>query len=158
MYEDEAIGKITEITLGHSKDSWTDLKQFNLSLITNQHGILLFAEAKTGNASDKKTITETIWSIDSATYTESNILRLGNDLKWITRVPATINEAKELLDSDVKMTPYKDLRYSFYSTTSNYGRVSQKWILFHSETIQQKMEKSFQKRFEEEDQRRHRLS
>jgi transposase len=164
MYEDEDIGKTIEITLGHSKDGRADLKQFVLSLVTNQHGIPLFAEAKSGNASDKKTIAETILKLrknltfetsayyiaDSATYTESNIQRLGNEIKLITRVPATINEAKELLDSDIKMTSCKDLRYSFYSTTSNYGGVSQKWVLFHSEPMQQRMEKTFQKRLEKE--------
>ena len=164
MYEDEDIGNTIEITLGHPKDGRTDLKQFVLSLVTNQHGLPLFVEAKSGNASDKKTIIDTIsrlrenltfetsayYIADSAAYTENNIKRLGDEIKWITRVPATINEAKELLDSDIKMMPCKDSRYSFYSTSSHYGNINQKWVLFHSNPMQQRMEKSFEKRIDKE--------
>jgi transposase len=160
MYEDEDIGNTIEITLGHSKDGRSDLKQFILSMVTNQHGLPLFVEAKSGNASDKKTIIDTISKLrksltfetsahyiaDSAVYTEDNIQRLGDGIKWITRVPATINEAKELLHSDVKMVPCKDSRYSFYSTSSNYGEINQKWVLFHSKPMQQRMEKTLEKR------------
>jgi transposase len=164
MYEDGDIGNTIEITLGHPKDGRTDLKQFVLSMVTNQHGLPLFVEAKSGNASDKKTIIDTVsrlrenltfetsayYIADSAAYTENNIKRLGDEVKWITRVPATINEAKELLDSDIKMTPCKDSRYSFYSTSSHYGSINQKWVLFHSNPMQQRMEKSFEKRIEKE--------
>jgi transposase len=164
MYENEDIGNTIEITLGHPKDGRTDLKQFVLSMVTNQHGLPLFVEAKSGNASDKKTIIDTISKLrnnltfdtstyyiaDSASYTENNIQRLGDEIKWITRVPATINEAKELLNSDVKMTPLKDSRYSFYSTSSHYGEINQKWVLFHSNPMQQRMEKTFEKRIDKE--------
>lgn len=166
MYEDEDIGNTIEIVLGHSKDGRADLKQFVLSMVTNQHGLPLFVEAKSGNASDKKTIIDTISKLrknltfetsayyiaDSALYNENNIQRLGDDIKWITRVPATINEAKELLDSDAKMIPCKDPRYSFYSTVSNYGEVNQKWVLFHSRPMQQRMEKTFDKQIAKENQ------
>jgi transposase len=164
MYEDEDIGNTIEIVLGHPKDGRTDLKQFVLSLVTNQHGLPLFVEAVSGNASDKKTIIDTISKLkknltfetsayyiaDSAMYTEDNLQRLGDEIKWITRVPATINEAKELLDSDVHLTPCKDLRYSFYSTSSHYGDINQKWVLFHSKPMQQRMEKTFEKRLGKE--------
>jgi transposase len=160
MYEDEDIGNTIEIALGHSKDGRSDLKQFVLSMVTNQHGLPLFVEAKSGNASDKKTIIDTILKLrksltfetsayyiaDSAVYGEENIQRLGDGIKWITRVPATINEATELLDSDAKMIPCKDSRYSFYSTSSNYGEINQKWVLFHSKPMQQRMEKTLEKR------------
>jgi hypothetical protein len=36
-----------------------------------------------------------------------------------TRVPATINEAKGLLDADVEMEPCQDKRYSYHVTTSS---------------------------------------
>ena len=45
---------------------------------------------------------------DSATYTEDNVQRLGKDILWITRVPATINEVKVLLDGDFDMIPTED--------------------------------------------------
>jgi transposase len=164
MYEDEDIGNTIEIVLGHSKDGRSDLKQFILSMVTNQHGLPLFAEAKSGNASDKKTLIDTFSQLrksltfessayyiaDSAVYTEDNIKRLGDGIKWITRVPATLNEAKVLLDSDAKMMSCKDSRYSFYSTSSNYGEINQKWVLFHSRPMQQRMEKTFEKRLYKE--------
>src|SRR5512136_1415940 len=79
---------------------------------------------------------------DSALYTKDNIQKLGDGVRWITRVPATINEAKELLDSDVVLIPCTDSRYSLYSTISNYGGIKQKWVLFHSKPMQQRMEKT----------------
>lgn len=164
LYEDEDIGNTIEITLGHPKDGRSDLKQFVLSMVTNQHGLPLFVEAKSGNASDKNTIIDTISKLrrnltfesssyyiaDSALYTKDNIQKLGDGIKWITRAPATINEAKELLDSDVKMIPCSDSRYSFYSTISNYGGINQKWVLYHSKPMQQRMEKTFEKRIEKD--------
>jgi len=164
LYEDEDIGNTIEITLGHPKDGRSDLKQFVLSMVTNQHGLPLFVEAKSGNASDKNTIIETISKLrknltfesssyyiaDSALYTKDNIQKLGDGIKWITRVPATINEVKELLDSDVKMIPCSDSRYSFYTTISNYGGINQKWVLYHSKPMQQRMEKTFEKRIEKD--------
>jgi len=164
LYEDEDIGNTIEITLGHPKDGRSDLKQFVLSMVTNQLGLPLFVEAKSGNASDKRTIIDTISKLrrnltfesssyyiaDSALYTKDNIQKLGDGIKWITRVPATINEVKELLDSDVKMIPCSDSRYSFYSTISNYGGINQKWVLYHSKPMQQRMEKTFEKRIEKD--------
>ncbi len=164
LYEDEDIGNTIEITLGHPKDDRSDLKQFVLSMVTNQHGLPLFVEAKSGNASDKNTIIDTISKLrrnltfesssyyiaDSALYTKDNIQKLGDGIKWITGVPATINEAKELLDSDVKMIPCSDSRYYFYSTISNYGGINQKWVLYHSKPMQQRMEKTFEKRIKKD--------
>jgi len=49
-----------EITLGHPKDGRWDLKQFIVSMVTNQCGIPLFVKAHSGNKSDKKTLIETI--------------------------------------------------------------------------------------------------
>jgi transposase len=93
-----------EITFGHAKDGRTDLKRFVLGLVTNQHGLPLFANAYSGNTSDKKSIMEMIqktqqaiefddscyWIADSALYTEENIGLLGTETKWITHVPATV--------------------------------------------------------------------
>jgi transposase len=93
-----------KIAFGHAKDGRTDLKRFVLGLVTNQHGLPLFAKAYSGNASDKKSIMEMIqktqqaikfddncyWIADSALYTEENIRLLGTETKWITHVPATV--------------------------------------------------------------------
>jgi transposase len=103
-----------------------DLNQFVLSMVSNQHGIPIFVQAHSGNSSDKKTIIEAIRRVkegldfdddayfvaDSALYSYENINHLGEKISWITRVPATISEAKDLLDADIEMIPCKDDRYS----------------------------------------------
>jgi transposase len=105
-----------EITYGHAKDVRNDLKRFGLETITNQYGIPLFAKAYSGNASDKETIIEAMkilqenitfpddvyYIADSALYSEDNIKSMREGMKWITRVPSTINLAKDLLASNLE--------------------------------------------------------
>lgn len=43
-----------QINYGHNKDLRWDLKQFVLSMVTNQHGIPLFTQPYSGNESDNK--------------------------------------------------------------------------------------------------------
>lgn len=76
--------------------------------------------------------------------------RMGNEILWITRVPATISEAKDLLDGDFDMISAEDSRYSFYTKRSNYGGVEQKWVLFQSEPMHERMEDTFDKQLEKE--------
>ena len=148
-----------EITYGHTKDNRPDLKQFVLSMITNQHGIPLFAKTYSGNKSDKQSLIESIKRMragicipdayviaDSAIYTEENIRRLSQDIQWITHVPATVGEAKQLLNAEI---PFKlnndDPRYSFYETTSQYGGIPQKWVVVHSRDMQTRKELTFER-------------
>lgn len=153
-----------EITQGHSKDGRMDLKQFVLGLVTNQDGIPLFVKAHSGNASDKNTIIESFLKIrsglnlddrayyiaDSAVYTEPNIKMLGTDMKWITRVPATINECERLLDSDVEMVECRDARYRCFTTTSDYGGIQQKWVMYQSQPMRDQKVKRFEKQLEKD--------
>jgi len=153
-----------EITLGHSKDGRMDLKQFVLGLVTNQDGIPLFAKAHSGNSSDKNTIIEAFMTIkkglnlddaayyiaDSAVYSEKNIQQLGTKMLWITRIPATITESESLLDRDVELVECLDSRYKCISTTSDYGGIPQKWVLYQSQPMQERKEKTFEKQLEKE--------
>ena len=66
-YEDEETEAI-DITFGVPKNEKWDLKQFVLSLIVNQHGILFFMNTHSGNVSDKNTILETIKSLSFPYY------------------------------------------------------------------------------------------
>ena len=117
-----------------------------------------------GNASDKKTILEAITSLksvlrpeskvyyvaDSSFYTEDNIKNIGKAL-WISRVPATINEAKELLTANLNLKTLKsDERYSFYQTFVEYGGVKQKWVLLLSHKMKEKKEETLRKKLEKE--------
>jgi transposase len=69
---------------------------------------------------------------------------------WITRVPATLNEVKDLLDADVVMKTCSDERYSYYETTSSYGGIDQKWVLIESDEMKKRKEKTFDKSIEKE--------
>lgn len=57
-YDQSFNTRLIEIVRGHSKDHRNDLKQFIISLVTNQHGIPLFMEPLSGNISDKKPLSE----------------------------------------------------------------------------------------------------
>ncbi|PAV12709.1 transposase [Methanosarcina spelaei] len=162
-YQDEETESI-DITFGIPKNGRWDLKQFVLSLIVNQHGIPLFMNTHSGNASDKSTILEAIKSLksalspeskvyyvaDSSFYTDNNINNIGKSF-WISRVPATINEAKELLTANLNLKPLKsDERYSFYQTFVDYGGVKQKWVLLLSHKMKEKKEITLRKKLQNE--------
>lgn len=85
---------------------------------------------------------------DSALYSEKNINILANETKWITSVPATINEMIELLKSDLDFVPTSDPRYSCCSVDSSYSGITQKWIVVSSEDMKVREEKTFDKNLE----------
>ena len=151
-----------EITYGHPKDNRRDLKRFVLSTVCDQQGIPLFVKTLSGNASDKKTLVQTVKNIqkslklsdevyhiaDSAIYSEDNITELGERTLWITRVPATITEAKDLLDTDIKLEACTDVRYSYHEVKSSYGGIAQTWVLIQSEEMKKRKEKTYDKNIE----------
>jgi transposase len=50
-------------------------------------------------------------------------------------VPATITEAKDLLDIDIELEACTDVRYSYYEVKSSYGGIEQNWALIQSEEM-----------------------
>lgn len=140
-----------QITHGFSKDNRPDLKQFVVSLITGRY-LPMFIQTLSGNTSDKehfRTVAKTygesldkiwsddrIWVWDSAFYTKDNVKHVPKKLRWITRVPETLTDAKELIstvDRDhLKETTSLD-GYHLFSTEMVYGGVRQRWILVFSE-------------------------
>jgi len=153
-----------EITYGHPKDNRWDLKRFVLSMVCNQQGIPLFVKTLSGNASDKKTLVQTVKKIqkslklsdkvyhiaDSAIYSEDNITELGERTLWVTRVPATITEVKDLLGADIELESCTDSRYSYHEVKSSYGGIAQKWALIQSEEMKKRKEKTFDKNLEKD--------
>jgi transposase len=101
------------ITYGYSRDHRDDLKQWAMALITAGEGdIPLFFRAVDGNSSDKATIVQAVsdltaqlraggeepgWAIaDSALYSAANLGLLNTaQVRWMTRVPETLREAKD---------------------------------------------------------------
>jgi len=151
-----------EITYGHAKDGRDNLQRFGLGTITNQYGIPLFAKAYSGNASDKETIIEAMkrlqenitfpddvyYIADSALYSEGNIKSMRDGMKWITRVPSTLNLAKDLLASDLDFKQGEDQRYSFYETIVEYGGIVQKWVVVHSTEMQKRKDVTFERKIQ----------
>jgi len=161
-YDNESRTRLIEIVRGHSKDHRDDLKQFVISLVTNQHGIPVFMAPLSGNKSDKKSLLKSIQAVreslvtdqkiyhmaDSAFYTEDNIRSLGWQCHWISHVPLTITEAKTLVSSEVTWTSCKDIRYKYAIYESAYGEIPQKWVLFHSAEQQNRVNATFRTRLE----------
>ena len=121
------------ITHGYSRDHRPDLKQFILDLIVTGDGnIPVFIEAASGNQSDKKAFgkiaqeyrkkldLDTTIVGDSALYSKDN-LGLLKQIKWLTRVPLSIKEAKNLVKelSSLEFEKSEIEGYSFVEKTSN---------------------------------------
>jgi len=105
--EREAIS----ITYGYSKDHRPDLKQVVVQLITSHKSALpVWFEALSGNSNDKKAFTATVKAyckqlntseqpylvMDSAGFSEAT-LKEAQDVRWLTRVPETLAQAKQLV-------------------------------------------------------------
>jgi transposase len=106
--------QIVHITPGYSRDHRPDLNQVMLELIVeHQAGIPVLMKPLSGNTHDGvafgQVITEHVQQLhtplpvtslvaDSALYSAENLTTLAaSGLQWITRVPATLHEAQEVL-------------------------------------------------------------
>ncbi len=134
------------ITHGYSRDYRPDLKQFILDLIVTGDGnIPVFIEAASGNQNDKKAFgqiaknykkqlkLETTIVGDSALYSKDN-LELLKQIKWLTRVPLSIKEAKNLINTlpEIEFKNSEIPGYSWVERESNYGAIRQRWLVVKS--------------------------
>lgn len=154
---------------GHAKSGRHDLKQMVLLLATTGAAhFSLWMEAHSGNASDKTTMPTAavkvrqlckgladskafIYVGDSAIY--SNILPSSEDLFWISRAPENLKEVRLLTstpDSDITWIPLTN-GYSYYATTSEYGGVKQRWLMFFSEAAFQRENKTLERAIKKEE-------
>jgi len=160
------------ITYGHSKDHRPDLKQAILSLIcANESTIPVYLNALSGNTADKASLPQTVRAyleqfrveeamptlvVDSALYS-ANTVRELSDVSWVTRVPATITEAKILLSeiSKAQMTASKREGYFYHELVSSYGDVPQRWLVVlyepRQEAEQQRLDKQIAREHEQLD-------
>jgi len=60
---------------------------------------------------------------DSAFYTKKNLQSVGQHTFWITHVPSSIKEAKELLAYDCQFKPCTDERYSYFQHVNEYAGI-----------------------------------
>ncbi|MCC0178539.1 IS1634 family transposase [Waterburya agarophytonicola K14] len=141
--KDPELGVI-EVTYGYSRDHRPDLRQFVMNLICVGDGdIPVLMEIASGNQSDKARFAGLLgdfkqqWTFeglciaDGALYSVDNINAMNN-LQWLTRVPLSIKEASTLVNNEVELKPSTVKGYKLEESSSEYGGVSQRWLLIES--------------------------
>ena len=149
--EQALASKPIHITQGYSRDHRPDLKQFMLDLICSGDGdVPLYLRVADGNEADKAVFAEIIQEFqkqfncdalivaDSALYSAENLKSLSK-IRWISRVPLTVTQAKQLVNS---LTPDKFINsklqgYRLAQTNSNFGGTEQRWVIVESVARQQ---------------------
>lgn len=166
---------MTPITITHgrpAKNGRNDLKQFIVSLITlSRSDLPLWLDVLSGNTSDKKHFPEVIkkfskelaagsseeihYVMDAALYSEDNIREISPRVKWISRVPENISEAKRLMpEAETEKMAKSSLEgYKHQAHRSTYGGVEQKWLVVFSEKSYQREIETLEKNIEKEGER-----
>ena len=161
---------VIKITKGFSKDNAPELNQVIVSLMcTYRSSIPLWIESLSGNSSDKKSFRETIrkykdnfqkkelpyFICDSALYTKENIHQLS-DICWVTRVPETLKEARNIIMMTDKTTmhPSKSPNYYYKKFESEYGGVKQRWITVYSTKAYEREYKTLSKNINKENEKK----
>jgi transposase len=149
---------VIHITPGYSRDHRPDLNQVMLELIVEHHaGIPLWMKPLSGNTSDTVEFGRLVDAhithlgradqplylvADSALYSAENLGKLAQGaLKWITRVPATLNEVQAHL-ANVELATLAPLTegYHYREVSSSFGGVAQRWLVVYSEARQQRVQ------------------
>lgn len=149
-YHRDIDAQAIHITQGYSRDHRPDLNQVVLNLITeNKAGIPLYMKACSGNSQDvqsfKEIVKQHIKSLkaaykntyfigDAALYTEETIQALSAEEQFfITRVPQKLKEAKQLINraKQVEWIALNEGCHGYWAT-SEYGGVTQRWLLIKS--------------------------
>jgi transposase len=136
------------ITHGYSRDHRPDLKQFVVDLLcSGDGGVPLFLRAAHGNDSDAATFASlisefreqvdlgTLFVADAALYGEDNLQSLRG-LRWVSRVPQTIKEARAALE-DLDEGAFRPIigreGYRIAELNAEYAGVAQRWVIISSE-------------------------
>ncbi|NJP18061.1 MAG: IS1634 family transposase [Hydrococcus sp. CRU_1_1] len=148
------------ITHGYSRDRRPDLKQFIVDLMCSGDGdILLYLRVGDGNEADSamfgKLVTEfkQQWDIDAlfvadaAIYTADNLTQMSS-LRWVSRVPATLTAAKQLLqDLDSSAFIASSLPgYKIAACGNSYAGIQQRWLVIESQARRESDLKQLDKR------------
>ena len=154
--------KEIEITYGYSRDHRPDLKQFIIDLICSGDGdIPIFFKSASGNEADsasfakilvdfKKQIEiDSLMVADSALYTATN-LKLLSEIKWLSRVPLSLSEAKRLVSSisDSELIKSQINGYSYVVKENSYAGVKQRWLVVESEARKKSDLRQLEKRIQ----------
>ena len=159
---EEGSPQVISITKGYSKDSAPDLNQVVVSLMcAYRSSIPVWIEVLSGDSSDKVSFRKSIaeyrnqfqakqlpyFVADSALYTEENLKQLQG-VKWVTRVPETLKEAKKRI-SELQIDSMSDCGDGYRTSvvSSSYAGVTQRWILVFSEQAFKREMQTFTKNF-----------
>lgn len=159
------------ICRGYSRDHRPDLNQVMLNLVVeNSAGIPLQMEVLSGNTSDKTSFREQIarhiacwkaanasweerapvcWVADSALYTAETLQKIS-DHYWISRVPASIREAQEVIEGvsrqDMQVFKQEELKgYRYEQLGNQYAGIKQSWLLIFSSQAYEREVKTLKK-------------
>jgi transposase len=142
----EEVGAI-RLTHGYSRDHRPDLKQWVMNLVcADTGGIPLLFTPGDGNQSDREALVPllaryrqaldlgAVVVLDGAGYSREN-LRALEGFSWILRVPATLKEARALLEGEFPREAWTPLLpgYRGLEVEADYGGVRQRWLLVESE-------------------------
>ena len=135
------------ITHGYSRDHRPDLKQFIVDLMCSGDGdIPLYLRVGDGNETDSAMFGKLVtqfkqqWDIDAlfvadaALYTAGNLTQMSQ-LRWVSRVPATLTAAKQLLqDIDSSALIASSLPgYKIATCGNSYAGIQQRWLVVESQ-------------------------
>ncbi len=135
------------ITHGYSRDHRPDLKQFIVDLMCSGDGdVPLYLRVADGNESDQAIFAqlmrdfreqwqcEALFVADAALYSEENLQSLTN-LRWLSRVPATIKAAQHLMEQlpEEAFNPAQLTGYRWAGVCSTYAGIKQRWLVVESE-------------------------
>jgi len=116
-----------EITYGYSKDHRPDLKQFLISMLCVDRNVPVFGKIEDGNASDKSVNNDVLSEIskhmaahglgtgafiyiaDSALITKKNLEAIGEDILFVSRLPATYKECDRAIKEAVAKDAWEDV-------------------------------------------------
>ena len=157
--------KAIKIVHGYSRDKRPDLKQFIIDMIVTGDGdVPLYLKVDSGNVDDKSVFVERLkefkkqWTFggiyvgDSALYTADNLSAMRG-MKWITRVPLSVKEAKNKI-GEIEENEWEESQikgYKMAERESEYGGIKQRWVVVESEVRKKARVKQIDKQIEKQE-------
>ncbi len=147
--------------LGYSKAHRHDLKQLVMSLtVTGEAAMPLWFEGLSGNSSDKSNFQDSIakfeafkesinvvesflWVADSALYSKEKLQ--SSLIKWLTRIPQTKKNAKQLVAQDDKDIAWETSHNGYKGIIFDKLEVDERWALIYSEQAYQREHITFER-------------
>jgi transposase len=166
--EEEAEDGVIRVQQGYSRDHRPDLNQVVLDMIVERKaGLPVLMKPLSGNVSDPGSFPKLIDRhvehlqnvhgfdyvvADSSLYSADHVKKLTESgVKFVTRVPETIGEAKRRIqETEVEsMEPLKE-GYHAEEYRSDYGDAEQRWLIVHSEEAEERAQENVREKVQKE--------